>query len=249
MPAAARSRLPTIVAVSVGLHVALLALLLSIPQTRRAIVHMLPVEVVEQKPPPPPPRPRPRPRPRIVRHALVVHRSLPQPRIAPAPAGPGSGTAGFGVPTHNGPGTLAVPVGRSLAPPATGPVPLELDLTDDATGSGLDRMPTPIGPLRANFPEVARLADLSGQAVVEGYVGPDGRVSHVRLLSTTSPVFGPPAIEALGQTRFHPALRAGVPVGCSIRLPITFSLDAVAAAAPIPAASASEPPATGSADR
>jgi len=222
MTTATRSRLPVVIALSVGVHVGVGLLLLSLPASRHAIEQVIHVRLV-QKPKPPKPKP-PRLKPRVAR-ANPQH----PPKAAPPPPSPASDdTTGesFGVSADDTVGTMEVPVGNSLTTQATSsvPSPLVLDVSDEAGEAAIARRPVPIGGLRVSYPEIARIGGATGSAVVEAYVEADGHVSRAGLVTATAGYFGRSALEAVRNSRFKPATRGGVAVACSIRLPIRFEL-------------------------
>lgn len=224
--------MPEVLAVSVGLHLLGALVLMQVPASRHLLASFLPVEMVERKTPPP--RPKPPPRKVLRRLASLPHHAAPPRQVVEASPtdAPGAGT--FGLPADEGGGTMEVPVGETLATPS-GPVPLELDLSDDGPGTGLECLPAPIGPVAVTYPELARLAAATGSSLVEAFVERDGRVAQARVIAATAPAFGRAALEALRQTRFRPATRAGLAVGCSIRVPIRFELTAIEVAEPVEA--------------
>jgi protein TonB len=234
-----------VVVASVVFHVALLWFLLTVPIGQRLVERILPVDLVERKKPPPQrpkvkrPQPRPPARPRV--RSAAPHR----PQAAPQDS---EGTDGFGMaPDDGGAGTFEVPIGQTLEAPATTsapgapakPRPLVLEVGDDGSVPPVSREPAPVGQLRAVYPEIPRLAGATGSAVIEAFVDAAGLVGHATLLSATGPAFGKSALEAIKQTRFQPAVRMGVPVARSIRIPVLFELSG--SLGPIVTATVSEP--------
>ncbi len=224
-----RIRLPWIIGLSIGLHVLAAFALMSVPG-RELVKKVVPVMLVERKKPRPPEKPKEPPKPKQAAPNKAAAKTpprpaRPQPMTAVAP-NPGNAPATFGVADGPG-GTMEVPVGDTLEVEATAsaPAPLELDFSDEATVEVLAREPEPIGRLRVNYPEVARVAGATGSALVEAWVEADGRVTQAKVLSYSGGVaFAKAAEAAVRQTRFKPALREGVAVACSVRLPIEFSL-------------------------
>lgn len=222
-----------VVGASLAIHVGLIVFLTQVPAGKRIAARIIPVELVERKKPPPPkPRPRrlPPPRPQEPKQP----RTTAPPRTQPAAPSDSADGDTFGVaPDDGGAGTMVVPVGRTLEAPATAsapvgpppaPLPLVLELADDLPVVSLEREPEPIGLLRAVYPEVPRLAGATGSALVEAFVDAEGLVSRAVLLASTAPAFGKSALEAVRQTRFSPAIRSGVAVSRSIRIPVLFDL-------------------------
>lgn len=232
-----RLRLPWIIGLSIGLHVLAAFALMSVPG-RELVKKVVPIVLVERQKPRAPEKPKEPPKPKkaplATKAAPRIQPRPTQPRTLTAAPNPGDAPATFGVAEGPG-GTMEVPVGDSLEVEATAsaPAPLELDFSDEATVEVLAREPEPIGRLRVNYPEVARIAGATGSALVEAWVEADGRVTEARVLSYAGGVaFARAAEAAVRQTRFKPALREGVAVACSVKVPIVFSLAEVPHATP-----------------
>lgn len=225
------NRLPLVVALSVGLHLLIGLGLMQLPQSREIIRKIVPVTLVERQKskPPAPARPKPQPpKPQAPAKAQAAAKPKAPSANRPLPASqPVNGAAqSFGVAEGPG-GTMEVPLGETLAAEATASAPLRLDF-EDAAPAALEREPEPIGPLRASYPELARLAGATGSVLLEAEVGADGRVKRVEILRVVGgAAFAQAAREALRATRFRPGLREGVPVACTIVLPMTFTLSEV----------------------
>lgn len=220
-------RLPLVVVFSVGLHLLLAIALMQLPQSREIVRKIMPVTLVEREKPKPPAPPKPKPMPPRPQAAQAKPRTQPVPQSRPQPNPPSQpvndAARSFGVADGPG-GTMEVPLGETLEAESTASAPLRLSFEDDAP-QALDREPEPIGRLRVSYPEVARLAGATGSARVEAWVEADGRVSRVEVLEHHGGVaFAQAAKEALRQTRFKPGLRGGVPVACSVVVPVTFTL-------------------------
>ncbi|MNK50769.1 transport protein TonB [compost metagenome] len=234
-----RNRLPLVISLSVGLHFLLAIALMQIPQSREIIRKIVPVTLVErEKPKPPaPPKPKPKPMPPKPQAAQPKPQTQAKPQTPPRPqpnppSQPVNDAArSFGVAAGIG-GTMEVPLGETLAAESTASAPLRLRFEDDAS-EALDREPEPIGRLRVTYPELARLAGATGSARVEAWVEADGRVSRVEILEHRGgAAFAQAARDAVRLTRFRPGLRGGVPVACSIVVPVTFTLNEENAHAP-----------------
>ncbi|MBM3266839.1 MAG: energy transducer TonB [Candidatus Sericytochromatia bacterium] len=227
------------------MHAVILYVLLAVPAGQRLVQKIIPVQLVEK--PKVPPRIKRPPPPRAKERAQARPQHA-RPRTALAPPAAGDPGDAFGVaPDDGGAGTLEVPVGRTLEAPATPsepaapptPPPLLLSYSDDARSPEFEREPAPIGPLRAVYPEVPRLAGATGSAVIEAYVDAAGLVVRAVLARASAPAFGRSALDAVRQTRFKPAVRLGVPVARSIRVPVAFDL--AGNAAPVVTATVSVP--------
>lgn len=232
------NRLPLVIALSVGIHLLLAIALMQLPQSKEIIRKIVPVTMVERQKPKPPAPPKPKPVPPKPRTA----KAQPKPQALPRPQDPrpkplppsqpvNDAARSFGVADGPG-GTMEVPMGETLEAEATASAPLRLSF-EDAAPEPLDREPEPIGRLRVSYPEVARLAGATGSALVEAWVGADGIVSRVEILEHHGGAsFAQAARDALRLTRFRPGLRGGVPVACSIVVPVTFTLSEVPDHAP-----------------
>ena len=95
--------------------------------------------------------------------------------------------------------------------------------------------------LQRAYPPALRDAGISGTAVVEMVVRPDGSVSDARVISTTRPEFGEPARGVAANMRFQPARNGGRPVAVRLQLPISFQAPVIAVGAPAVPGGAVEP--------
>lgn|GEM_PF-1280882 len=221
-----QGRLGRVVVVSVVVHVLLAWFLTQVEFGRQLVQKVVSVSLVERKRPPKPPPPKPK-----VRRAppkaqpKVPPQARPQTALAPGSAG----SAGVGITDDGGQtGTVEVPVGAGLDQPATpsAPPPLVIDAGDGEGVAAVSRQPEAIGGLRIAYPEVARIGGLQGEAEVQAYVDASGFVRVATLRRASTALFGRAAVEAVRQSRFLPALRLGVPVAATIRVPVRFTLNA-----------------------
>ena len=83
--------------------------------------------------------------------------------------------------------------------------------------------PKLIHTARPEYPEIARMAHVSGVVVLEALVGVSGRVESVKVLSA-NPVLEQAAIDAVAQWRYKPLLLNGVPTRFIQTVTITFSI-------------------------
>jgi periplasmic protein TonB len=81
--------------------------------------------------------------------------------------------------------------------------------------------PKLVHTVRPEYPEVARMAHLSGIVVLEALVGIDGRVENVKALNA-NPVLEQAATDAVAQWRYKPLLLNGVPTRFILTVTITF---------------------------
>lgn len=101
-------------------------------------------------------------------------------------------------------------------------VPLGAEVHDIAH---LDEQPRPRFQARPNFPVGLRAAGVSGEAVVDFVVGPDGRVYAAHSIRETHPAFGQAAVEAVSKWVFVPGKKRGRIVWTHMQVPIVFSVN------------------------
>ena len=75
------------------------------------------------------------------------------------------------------------------------------------------------------YPKQARREKREGTVKVEFVVETDGRVSRARVQESTDQVFEDPALAAVAQWVFKPALEAGKEVPCAMTVPVVFDLE------------------------
>jgi TonB family protein len=86
------------------------------------------------------------------------------------------------------------------------------------TGPSIER------EVKPDYTVEAFQAKIEGVVTVEAIVEPDGRVSAVRVVRGVEPGLDQKAIEAVGQWRFKPGLRAGRPVPVLVTIELTFTM-------------------------
>jgi protein TonB len=92
----------------------------------------------------------------------------------------------------------------------------EFDLTE------IDQKPRPIIQTPPVYPSAMRGSKTDGLAIVLFVVDATGKVSNPRVEKSTHQAFEKPAIDAIKQWKFEPAVRAGQRVPCKMRVPIRF---------------------------
>lgn len=90
------------------------------------------------------------------------------------------------------------------------------DLTEIDQGPRAVFQPAPL------YPATLRGKKVEGVAVVIFIVDATGKVQNPRIESSSHPAFERPAVDAIKQWKFEPAVRAGQRVGCKMRQPIRF---------------------------
>ncbi len=94
-----------------------------------------------------------------------------------------------------------------------------------ATGTNSRARPRADNPKPA-YPAFARRLGHQGQVILRIVVQANGRVGNARIIrSSGSGVLDAAALKTIRRWRFHPARRAGQPVGATLKIPIIFRLD------------------------
>jgi len=88
---------------------------------------------------------------------------------------------------------------------------------------GTIKPPTKTRDVKPVYPAAAQRARVSGFVVVEGTVGPDGRLRCIRVLRSV-PMLDQAAIDAVRQWEFTPTLMNGVPVPVIMTTTVNFTL-------------------------
>ncbi len=86
----------------------------------------------------------------------------------------------------------------------------------------IDQGPQALFQASPLYPPEARRQKLEGVVNVIFIVDTAGKVVDPRVDTSTHPVFEKPALEALKQWKFEPAVKAGQRVPCKMRIPIRF---------------------------
>ena len=85
-------------------------------------------------------------------------------------------------------------------------------------------LPSPVHTVRPEFPWSMRRAGIPGYVNVRCLIDAQGRVAETTVATATDDAFVKPALLALRQWQFKPAMRDGVAVPMAILVPIRFSL-------------------------
>lgn len=202
--------------VSVGLHLALIALVQVAPPgaggwggpviEARLVAASAPVEAT------PPPR-MPDAMPAQVGSSDLAD-SLPVEPPAPAPVPPA---------TAKSPAAQAAPEAVDEPPPAS---PVTLTSAVDLrfySAREVDVHPQALAAIEPAYPEAAERQKLSGKVVVQLKLEADGRVMDAEVVRSTPPdVFDESTVEAFQQARFAPAFKDGHPVRALMLIEVTF---------------------------
>ena len=86
----------------------------------------------------------------------------------------------------------------------------------------IDQKPRAVYQASPLFPAAMRGKKIEGIVSVIFVVDPTGRIQKLRAEESTHPAFTQPALEAVKQWRFEPAVKAGERVACPMRVSIRF---------------------------
>ena len=90
-----------------------------------------------------------------------------------------------------------------------------------------DIMPGFLHQEKPEYPEKARIAGIEGKVFVIVMIGKDGKPSKAHVLKRTPPeqtIFDKPAIDAVMNSTYEPAMQNGEPIETWLTIPIRFSL-------------------------
>ena len=88
--------------------------------------------------------------------------------------------------------------------------------------SEIDQRPRAVFQVAGSYPSEMRQRKVEGVVTILFIVDETGRVVNPRIEKSSHPEFEAPAIEALRQWKFEPAIKAGKRVSCRMRVPIRF---------------------------
>jgi periplasmic protein TonB len=88
--------------------------------------------------------------------------------------------------------------------------------------SEIDQKPRPVFQAGAMYPSEMRGKKVDGSVTVTFLVDASGKVASPKALRSTHQAFEKPALEAVKQWRFEPAVKAGQRVGCRMRVEVRF---------------------------
>lgn len=92
-------------------------------------------------------------------------------------------------------------------------------------GTAPTRQPQVYRMVHPVYPQTLRVAEISGQVLVDFLVDTTGRVQNAYAIKATHPLFGDRAVEAVRQWRFHPGHKNGRPVVTHMQVPVIFDLN------------------------
>lgn len=86
----------------------------------------------------------------------------------------------------------------------------------------IDQQPRAIFQASAPYPAALRGKKIEGVVSILFVVDPDGKVVRPQVEKSTHVAFEKPALDAVKQWKFEPAIKAGQRVNCKMRVPIRF---------------------------
>lgn len=95
----------------------------------------------------------------------------------------------------------------------------------DLATSSLSKPPRPLKMMNPTYPLHLRQAGIAGVVQIQFIVGTDGRVESSQSISAPHPLLARAAEEAIRQSVFEPAEKAGRKVRCRLQTTLTFALD------------------------
>jgi protein TonB len=88
--------------------------------------------------------------------------------------------------------------------------------------SEIDQRPRPVHQVAGAYPSEMRARNVEGVVTLIFIVDDTGRVVNPRVEKSSHPQFEAPALAAVRQWKFEPAIKAGQRVSCRMRVPIRF---------------------------
>ncbi len=86
----------------------------------------------------------------------------------------------------------------------------------------IDQKPRAVFQSAPGYPSELRSSKIEGVVAVIFIVDASGRVTNPRVEKSSHPAFERPALDAVKQWKFEPAIKGGERVGCRMRVPIRF---------------------------
>lgn len=91
----------------------------------------------------------------------------------------------------------------------------------------ISRPPVPVHQVAPVYPLEMRKRGITGEALIEFIVEPDGSVTVLRAVSATNEIFAKAAMACLQEWRFKPGRKDGYVVRTRMQLPIYFGMQEV----------------------
>ena len=198
-------------------------------KTRLTQVDLLATEKPEDKPKPPeekPPEEQLQAETEKPPDAADILRNLEQPVLNSAPALDAVSLGALEQALNGGGGgdfgdALSLASGGRLG--GSGKAGALDDKMEGAFGLGeIDQKPRAVYQAAPLYPNEMRGKKVEGCVTLLFVVDASGKVQGPRVEKSTHPAFEKPALEALKQWKFEPAVKGGQRVGCKMRLPMRF---------------------------
>ena len=85
-------------------------------------------------------------------------------------------------------------------------------------------VPKAFHKVRPIYPRELRRAGVSGEALMQFVIMPDGNVANIHTVKATNPEFADAATRMLCRWTFHPATLDGSPVNVLVTMPVSFNV-------------------------
>jgi periplasmic protein TonB len=230
-----RTNKPWTVAVSMGLQVLFLAVLILIPLIyTEALPKTLMSSILLAPPPPPPPPPPPAPA-TVVKVKPVAHLmeagKLVAPKVIPKDVkiikeeevpDMGAGIAG-GVPGGVAGGSMGGVIGGVIGGAGTAAPPPPKPTVSRVRVGGAVQAAKLVNRVQPMYPPLARQTRISGTVRLHAIIGKDGTVQQLTVESG-HPLLVQSALDAVRQWRYQPTLLNGEPVDVDTEIDVIFSL-------------------------
>lgn len=89
----------------------------------------------------------------------------------------------------------------------------------------VDQPPVSVLQVPPNFPRIMQKARIDGKVIIEMIVDAKGVPQQVQVAQATHPLYVEPALNAVRQWRYRPALKNGQPVASQLTVPLEFRRD------------------------
>ncbi|MBI1851247.1 MAG: energy transducer TonB [Planctomycetes bacterium] len=99
---------------------------------------------------------------------------------------------------------------------------MDENLESAFTLAEIDQKPRAVFQAAPLYPAEMRGKKVEGSVIVIFVVDSDGKVTSPRVEKSSHPAFEKPAVDAVKQWKFEPAVKAGQRVDCKVRVPIRF---------------------------
>jgi protein TonB len=199
------------------------------PKSKLTQVDLLATEDPAEKPKPPEEKPPEEPIESTTEKApdaAEILRNLEQPLVNSAPALEAVSLGALEQALNGGGGgdfssALSLASGGRIDGKGKGGLPDE-KMESAFSLSEIDQKPRAVYQAAPLYPNEMRGKKVEGVVTLLFVVDASGKVSNPRVEKSTHPAFEKPALDALKQWKFEPAVKGGQRVGCKMRLPMRF---------------------------